>query len=1186
VSFLCFSFRSKDKDVLIKTISRRKLMGLRINTNIQALNAHKNLTKTDGMLSESLGRLSSGLRINKAADDASGLAIADTLRAQHTGIGQAVSNASDGVNIIQIADGALEESINIVNTIRTKAIQAASDAQSDASRKAIQADVDKLLEELNMIAESTAYNGINLLDGTFVDKQFHIGAYKDEIAKVNIGNASGEVVGAMAYAKTDRLNEAAVSDPFMQGGTVTGESLANGDITINGTLIGATSDQVIAYSTQNVTVTASTAMAKAQAINDKLNETGVQAKATTETVVALAAGTVFSGTINGVAIASADAVDTSSELVSFINNNGSLQKMGIKAESVTASQTRIIASDGRKLDIAALARMDVGGVTISGATHSNLGKLTLSNARAMTSSNEAIKEGTINSGDLLINGVDVAAGGSLNIKDNDNDRTLVNAINGNEDLQKLGIRAELYNPGGGTRVRLISNSQPIEISGVDPKTVSGLLPGETQGTQTTGIIVESNATDTNTDDDFLRRIGFDGAKYGTQESTGVNNVGGNDEAVISRAYLETDNVIGQSLADGDIYINDVKIEASADQVIAYSTQNVTVTASTAMAKAQAINDKLNETGVQAKATTESVVALAGGTNFAGTINGVTISAGNAVDNSSELVSFINNNGSLQKMGITAESVTASQTRIIASDGRELEIAATARMDIGGVNISGATHSNLGKLTLSNARAMVSGNNEVTAGNINAGELVINGVDIAAGGALTVAANDDDRTLVNAINNNNELQKMGIRAELYNPDGDGSRIRLISERDEITISGTDPNKVANLTSGTTEGIRTTELKITGSPVDSDAASDNYLVKIGLSGSRYGAAEEDGVNNSGGNDIIYFGKDRLQFDSGDVSINGVIVGQPSDDGISHAMGDRSAAAWAEAVNSISDQTGVEADIVKAQQTGAGMVTEGVLQQGDLKINGIDIVRDNTGGSGMSIKDGDAGDTLINAINEYKDETGVIASKDADGKLVLSARDGRNIHVESTANGNKLVKFAADFGNKGVAQDSVVFGNIRLVSNEQFTVDGAGSSASTRELSLLKMGLSGGGATTEATSDMKGDGTILAGLNYQTAIANVDVTTQEGANMAIRTADYALERLDEIRAGLGSTQNQLTSTIANLSVTKINVQATESSIRDVDFAAESTQFSKMQVLMQAGTYAQSQANATAQNVMRLLQ
>jgi flagellin-like hook-associated protein FlgL len=252
----------------------------------------------------------------------------------------------------------------------------------------------------------------------------------------------------------------------------------------------------------------------------------------------------------------------------------------------------------------------------------------------------------------------------------------------------------------------------------------------------------------------------------------------------------------------------------------------------------------------------------------------------------------------------------------------------------------------------------------------------------------------------------------------------------------------------------------------------------------------------------------------------------------------------------------------------------------------INGIDIVRDNTGGSGMEIKDGDAGQTLMNAINDSKDVTGVMASIDENGALVLTARDGRNIQVQSTSNGNKLVKFASDFGNTGIAQDSVYMGNVRLVSNEAFTVDGAGLSAGERELSLGKVGLAGGAGSTEATSDMKGDGTILANLNYATAIAHVDVTTQEGANMAIRTADYALERLDEVRAGLGSTQNQLTSTIANLSVTKINVQATESAIRDVDFAAESTQFSKMQVLMQAGTYAQSQANATAQNVMRLLQ
>ncbi|MBF0397962.1 MAG: hypothetical protein HQK78_14375, partial [Desulfobacterales bacterium] len=331
---------------------------------------------------------------------------------------------------------------------------------------------------------------------------------------------------------------------------------------------------------------------------------------------------------------------------------------------------------------------------------------------------------------------------------------------------------------------------------------------------------------------------------------------------------------------------------------------------------------------------------------------------------------------------------------------------------------------------------------------------------------------------------------------------------------------------------------------------------------------------------------FGTDRLNYSTGDITINGYSLGEPSDDGVSDAYGTKSAAAWANLVNMVSEQTGVEADIIKAEQTGKGMVVDGTLQQRDLVINGVDIVRDNTGGSGMHILDGDGDHTLMNAINEYSDDTGVRASINEDGKLTLSAVDGRNIHVESTSNGNKLVKFEADFGDAGVAQDMVVFGNVRLVSDQSFEVNGKGSSASTREISLMKMGLNGGGASTEATSDLKGDGTIKAGINYNTAISKIDLTTQEGAEIGIRTADYALNKIDKIRSNLGSVQNQLTSTIANLSTTRINIQSSESTIRDVNFAEESSNFSKMQVLMQAGTYALSQANSSSQNVMRLLQ
>ncbi|KFN39473.1 MAG: flagellin B, partial [Sulfuricurvum sp. MLSB] len=170
-------------------------MGFRINTNIAAMNAHMFAQKTNAGLDKSLASLSSGLRINKAADDASGMSIADSLRQQAQGLGQAIRNANDGVGVVQTADGALDEYTNIINTIRTKAIQAASDGQSTDSRAAIQSDIDRLLEEAQNIASTTSFNGLTLLNGGFQNKAFHIGAYSGETVKINIDDAQIASVG-------------------------------------------------------------------------------------------------------------------------------------------------------------------------------------------------------------------------------------------------------------------------------------------------------------------------------------------------------------------------------------------------------------------------------------------------------------------------------------------------------------------------------------------------------------------------------------------------------------------------------------------------------------------------------------------------------------------------------------------------------------------------------------------------------------------------------------------------------------------------------------------------------------------------------------------------------------------------------------------------------------------------------
>jgi flagellin len=170
-------------------------MGFRINTNIGAMNAHRLGVQNNTKIDSSLEKLSSGLRINKAADDSSGLAIADSLRSQSSSLGQAISNANDAMGIIQTADKAMDEQIKILDTIKMKSIQAASDNQSNDSRNAIQKDVNRLLEQLDNIAHTTSFNGRNLLDGKFSNKEFQVGAYSNQTIAASIGNTSTTATG-------------------------------------------------------------------------------------------------------------------------------------------------------------------------------------------------------------------------------------------------------------------------------------------------------------------------------------------------------------------------------------------------------------------------------------------------------------------------------------------------------------------------------------------------------------------------------------------------------------------------------------------------------------------------------------------------------------------------------------------------------------------------------------------------------------------------------------------------------------------------------------------------------------------------------------------------------------------------------------------------------------------------------
>ncbi len=177
-------------------------MGFRINTNIAALNAHTNAVVNNRNLDSSLSKLSSGLRITKASDDSSGMVIADNLRSQANSLGQAIANANDGISIIQTADKAMDEQLKILDTIKTKAIQASSDTQNASSREAIQKDVDRLLEQLDNIAKTTSFNGQSLLSGNFTGKEFQVGAYSNQTIGASIDNTQSLAIGNIT-AKAD-----------------------------------------------------------------------------------------------------------------------------------------------------------------------------------------------------------------------------------------------------------------------------------------------------------------------------------------------------------------------------------------------------------------------------------------------------------------------------------------------------------------------------------------------------------------------------------------------------------------------------------------------------------------------------------------------------------------------------------------------------------------------------------------------------------------------------------------------------------------------------------------------------------------------------------------------------------------------------------------------------------------------
>ncbi|ELQ2386872.1 flagellin A [Campylobacter coli] len=332
-------------------------MGFRINTNVAALNAKANADLNSKSLDASLSRLSSGLRINSAADDASGMAIADSLRSQANTLGQAISNGNDALGILQTADKAMDEQLKILDTIKTKATQAAQDGQSLKTRTMLQADINRLMEELDNIANTTSFNGKQLLSGNFINQEFQIGASSNQTVKATIGATQSSKIGLTRFETGGRIS-------------------SSGEVQFTLKNYNGIDD----FQFQKVVISTSVGTglgALADEINKNADKTGVRATFTVETrgMAAVRAGTTSDTfAINGVKIGKVEYKDGDSNGALVAAINSVKDTTGVEASIDANGQLLLSSREGRGIKIEGSIG---GGAFINKDMMENYGRLSL-----------------------------------------------------------------------------------------------------------------------------------------------------------------------------------------------------------------------------------------------------------------------------------------------------------------------------------------------------------------------------------------------------------------------------------------------------------------------------------------------------------------------------------------------------------------------------------------------------------------------------------------------------------------------------------------------------------------------------------------------------------------------------------------------------------------------------------------
>ncbi|MFY8054202.1 MAG: flagellin [Limnohabitans sp.] len=1102
-----------------------------INTNVKSLQAQDALNINNRNLSTAMQRLSTGSRINSASDDAAGLAISTRMDSQVRGLNMAIKNANDAISVTQTAEGAMDEVTNILQRMRELSVQSANDTNSAEDRKFLNLEIQQLSQEIDRIANTTQFNGINVLDGSFKDKVFQIGANRGQTMGLNIGSMNAKVLG-VASGTTDGgtttssvTTSASTTGGAAASGTSATKTVVNMEFLANGSTTGTygftLKDSVTGISTaingQTVDMTNEVSKAAfAEAVNEALQDaranTSLTGSTTTHNDVDLTdpanAGKVkFSISVDG---GEAKSIDLTQRLLST---------SGVSANSVT--QTEILAAMNEELSLTFDAN-------VTAATAAGAFKIADEQGRRLEISQGA--------GDGNLFGTDADNDGSLLARASQSNPISVNWDGDNLVVTNdLGGKIAVSNFSASSSNQVIFNivddAQIDSMNIADPVVLgtgsAAAMPtasyvGKTESSEIairfsdlTGDGTNSNYTFklTNGDGDVYASLSnLDVFKDVSQASvvgaiktalsTGVGTLDNTDSSMNVNEFdvtfngdtLVIKNNAGRALAveefsstSGYVTVTPMN-ELGASEVLSTKnahTSETRVKVNTGafgqdLASAAAVNFQLSIDGV--KSTVELALTL-GADGSANLANGVDFAAAIEDAFSAAVIAVLDGTGSATSNN---QDITSLSVKYDADKG-ELVIRDTAGRSVGFGYGSANPFAGTGQLLMA----------DYTTGLANKG-MAINTSSSTAQGDVYEAT----------------------RVEMtFN--GDDNKFNFSVNGQNLTAAG------SYVTWDASESFQNSSLKtnLDDLMTDLNAVHPNAVFEYAVSGRSITFYQRDG----GELKIADFKTPSTHKDSTAT--------------LTPAQGQGEATTL-----SFNLQT------VATGATASG--TLGVATEATLNLEGDDVYS-------LTISDGTKSYSLANTTVDISDAN----STNKFFRGLEKTLAGSNIDVSMDLDGNVLFK-RQDGGQ-------IVLQSFTSATGKQGTWTPSGGQGE-----ALKLDGKGAVAGAEVTSS--GGTTTVAG---GTSVSQISIATQDSASKALDVIDKAISYVNLERSKLGAVQNRLTHTIDNLSNVVTNTSASRSRIKDTDYAATTAELARTQIIQQAATAMLAQANQAPQSVLSLL-